>query len=133
MKFNISEIQEINEYEEDYINFIMDREKCNCGKNADWMYMPSEREFSNPFYCNDCVPRGCSCNYEQVSMTVNGTEYLSPPDIKSILYIDGMDTDEKLSYYVWLNNDHTWWEPVDHLGRSYPCCEFMDITVQQSP
>ena len=32
--------------------------KCKCGKLATWYYMPSEH---NWVYCDNCVPRGCSC------------------------------------------------------------------------
>jgi hypothetical protein len=35
--------------------------KCNnenCNSKAVWFYMPS----SNIEYCDECVPRGCSCN-----------------------------------------------------------------------
>ena len=38
---------------------------CDCGKIAVWLYMPSyDGPQRNDFYCDDCVPRGCSCNME---------------------------------------------------------------------
>lgn len=40
----------------------MNKEKCECGKNAVWFYMPGFIDGGNPFYCDDCVHRGCSCN-----------------------------------------------------------------------
>ena len=38
------------------------KQKCDCGNIATWLYMPSSSSKENPFYCDDCVPRGCSCN-----------------------------------------------------------------------
>jgi len=34
--------------------------KCKC-KIAVWTYLPSE---DDRYYCDDCVPRGCSCNID---------------------------------------------------------------------
>lgn len=41
--------------------------KCdNCNKLAVWYYAPEDHPNDylqhNPFLCDDCVPRGCSCN-----------------------------------------------------------------------
>ena len=36
--------------------------KCECGKLAVWYYMPNDNEW---VACDDCVPRGCSCNNEE--------------------------------------------------------------------
>jgi hypothetical protein len=34
--------------------------KCNsCDNIATWMYMPGNENYC---YCDNCVPRGCSCN-----------------------------------------------------------------------
>ena len=33
---------------------------CGCGKPAKWVYMPSSD--GDSLKCEDCVPRGCSCN-----------------------------------------------------------------------
>lgn len=68
--------------------------KCDCGKKPSWLYMPGHNQDSNDFYCDDCVPRGCSCNIE-------------PRDGD----IDNSDPDN-------------WYEPVDEQGRRFPCCEF---------
>ncbi len=36
---------------------------CSCGKPAVWLYMPAtERKEVN--YCDEHVPRGCSCNID---------------------------------------------------------------------
>lgn len=39
--------------------------RCNCGQLAKWRYDPADRE---AFYCEACVPRGCSCNEGLVKM-----------------------------------------------------------------
>lgn len=43
--------------------------RCACGKLATWHYMPSCSDDCDGFYCectrgmcDECVPRGCSCN-----------------------------------------------------------------------
>jgi len=66
--------------------------KCPCGKPAIWMYMPGDE-----VACNDCVPRGCSCNAEPV----DGDHENSDPA--------------------------NWVETVDDRGRKYPCCEWWTI------
>ena len=38
------------------------KQKCDCGNIATWLYMPCSSSKENPFYCDDCVHRGCSCN-----------------------------------------------------------------------
>lgn len=32
-----------------------------CTKSAVWWYVPSDVD-GNRYYCDNCVPRGCSCN-----------------------------------------------------------------------
>lgn len=45
--------------------------KCNnCHNMAAWMYMPADR-VNDGFYCDDCIHRGCSCNFDE-----NGVELL---------------------------------------------------------
>ena len=39
---------------------------CDCGKGAKWLYMPSSN-MENPYCCEDCVPRGCSCNERNIN------------------------------------------------------------------
>ena len=63
-------------------------------KKAVWLYMPNSKE--HPYYCDECVPRGCSCNLEPK----NGD---------------------------WENPDE-WIQPLDKLGREYPCIEFHRLT-----
>ena len=36
------------------------KDKCfNCNRDAVWSYMPGDE-----YACDECVPRGCSCNFE---------------------------------------------------------------------
>lgn len=68
---------------------------CNkCNRIAVWHYAPSDGKGN---YCDDCVPRGCSCNIiiEQFEMS----ELPSPLNLESI-------------------------EAIDKFGRLFPCCEY---------
>ena len=60
-----------------------------CGRLATWVYMPN-----GDLRCDNCVPRGCSCNQEPK---------------------DGNYENEDPS---------NWEEPTDEKGRKYPCCEW---------
>ena len=71
---------------------------CDCGNIATWLYMPSySGEQHNDFYCDICVPRGCSCNTEPID---GNYDNLDPTN---------------------------WEEPLDNLGRKWPCCEYSYI------
>lgn len=76
----------------------MSKYKCKCGKIATWMYGPGKAD-DDTFACDDCVPRGCSCNIDY-------------------LPIDGN----------WDNRDESNWkaepEQLDDKGRRWPCCEW---------
>lgn len=76
------------------------KELCNCGKVATWSYLPGYSSGENPSHCDDCVPRGCSCN-QRTSNNPDGVE--------------GVD-------YKWLNK--TTWTYIDDKGREYPCAEY---------
>ena len=73
---------------------VTDDETCGCGQPAVWWYAPGG---ANPFYCDGCVPRGCSCNAEP---------------------IDGdMDNEDP----------GNWRQATDEQGRELPCCEYLSI------
>ena len=65
--------------------------KCNCGKLAVWIYAPSDDVGQ---FCDDCVPRGCSCN-----------DYPIDDDYENI-------------------DPNNWKPDIDEKGREYPCCEY---------
>ena len=75
----------------------MSKKLCECGKIAQWMYMPSGN-----VHCDNCVPRGCSCMREfkpgVVELTDNSGCIINPAsDYQDIL---------------------------DELGRKVPCIEY---------
>jgi len=38
------------------------KKKCyKCRNKAVWLYMPG-KDINSDLYCDNCVPRGCSCN-----------------------------------------------------------------------
>jgi len=78
--------------------------KCDCGKGAKWLYMPGFSDDSNPFVCDDCVARGCSCNYR------------SPKHLNIEDGIEGKD-------WKWVVKDD-YWTSLDSEGREWPCAEF---------
>jgi len=71
-----------------------------CGKIPEkgWYYMPETQEKVDFFYCDDCVPRGCSCNSE----LKDGIDYFSE------------EAKDSKNYY----------QKTDIDGREYPCCEY---------
>lgn len=74
--------------------------KCKCGKLATWIYMPSDNDWA---CCDDCVPRGCTCN-------INLKENLT------------FNTEEE--YNILCSNPDNLIEDLDERGRKYPCCEW---------
>lgn len=76
---------------------------CNCGKLGIWFYMPSVSDPDwNPYCCDDCVPRGCSCNLG----LKEGVEEIF--DEQGCVANPPEDYDEIL----------------DEQGRKWPCCEW---------
>lgn len=66
---------------------------CNtCAQIASWLYMPG-----GDLACDECVPRGCSCNLE-------------PKDGD----YDNLDP-------------KNWAEPLDNKRRFFPCCEWEPV------
>lgn len=98
--------------------------RCSCcNKPAVWMYAPAST--GRVFYCNDCVPRGCSCNVDTVTglsrfdMTRKHA-FWSKEDYEKYHATDELmqhasPTKQEDSFYV---------EVLDDEGRRNPCCEF---------
>ena len=94
----------------------MTKIKCRKCKKKDavWLYMPGHND-GNDFFCDDCVPRGCSCNQYAVE------EF-------------GFNNKSNSNYIFWnkeltkstdtITNDTFYYEPVDEYYRRYPCCEY---------
>lgn len=90
----------------------MSRFLCECGKLAVWCYMPTCDWY--PYYCKDCVPRGCSCNDEYEE------EYDGKiTTIKEIIAW----VEEKGGKWIWKEEGKSI-SRVDEQGRLFPCVEF---------
>lgn len=78
--------------------------KClKCGKipKRGWYYMPDTQDSIDYFYCDNCVPRGCSCNMElNEGISYNSKEATDP------------------------NNYHAL---LDKKNRELPCCEYFFV------
>ena len=82
--------------------------KFASGKIATWMYMPADGLLRrSPFYCDDCVPRGCDCQIEWEDGDIH------PVSHKEIN--DGLKDEKSLAYKRHRKDDE---------GRLMPCCEF---------
>jgi hypothetical protein len=92
----------------------MSKDLCDCGKIAIWSYGPGFSSGDNPNFCNDCVPRGCSCNYRYVDVNAYHPP-LDNPDLP-----EGEEGKE----WKWLDDEKTHWCYIDDKGREYPCGEY---------
>jgi hypothetical protein len=86
----------------------MNKELCDCGKMAVWDYMPGYSGGGNSYSCDDCVHRGCSCNYGNI---LDGDE--SGTDEPE--GVEGKD-------FIWI--DDSTWTSVDENGKESPCAEY---------
>ena len=84
----------------------MFRELCDCGKVAVWDYLPGYSSGGSPYFCDDCVHRGCDCNHKYVK-----EEYPNDPEGQ-----EGKD-------WMWVERDVSW-TYIDDKGREYPCAEY---------
>ncbi len=89
------------------------KEKCNCGLVATWCYMPASNSMDNPYFCDNHVPRGCSCNREYVPRDDDSEKELGYPG----------ENPPTGNEWKWVEKDVSW-EYTDNKGRSLPCCEF---------
>lgn len=95
---------------------IRKRKCAKCGKEAVWGYLPSGENHLLHF-CDDCVPRGCSCNVDNIDM--DGEPMVGIKlmwwDKNDELFKDGTTERGVESFY---------YENLDDNGRRYPCCEY---------
>jgi hypothetical protein len=70
-----------------------------CGKTPakGWLYAPATDGFDD-FYCDNCVPRGCSCNEE----------------LNEGIAFDSKEAEDPQNYH----------HKLDERGRKYPCVEY---------
>jgi hypothetical protein len=100
------------------------KEKCSCGRLAQWIYMPGYSSGSSPYVCNECISGvdriGCSCNWEHM-----GSDYSEDPigeegiDWKYVLSEGGND-----DYIGKITKEDGVWQYLDEQGRPYPCVEY---------
>jgi hypothetical protein len=91
----------------------MNKELCDCGKVATWCYTPGYSSGDNPYSCDDCVNRGCSCNHRYVDVNA----YHPPLDNPD--YPEGKEGED----WKWIEKDKIWTH-IDEKGREYPCVEY---------
>lgn len=91
----------------------MNKELCDCGKIATHCYMPGYSSGDSPYSCDDCVPRGCSCNHRYIDVNA----YQPPLDDPD--YPEG----EEGKDWKWVEKDKVWVH-IDEKGREYPCIEY---------
>lgn len=82
-----------------------------CGCKAKWSYTPGKE-----YFCDEHVPRGCSCNHEYVREEY---EHIST-GAKEILETPPPSDDTP---WKWIKKDEIW-TYLDDMGREYPCIEF---------
>jgi hypothetical protein len=75
--------------------------KCKVAPKFGWVYMPDTGDEVDYFFCDECVPRGCSCN----------------DDLKEGIDIDSTEATLAENYV----------ERRDERGRLYPCCEYFYV------
>lgn len=90
---------------------------CDCGNTATYIYGPN----GTP-YCDECVPRGCSCNHRHTKLYFVG---ISDYDQEDIDMMSEEPPPEDLTW-KWIEKDKIW-AYTDDIGRFFPCCEYMHI------
>lgn len=100
--------------------------KCGrCGKTAIWLYLPSSHGIN--FFCDDCVPRGCTCNVMDLDMEEPDKSlseriiWWSKETYNKCLK-DKTDTTTCCTHER--KNDSFHYEILDEQGRRNPCCEY---------
>lgn len=98
-----------------------DKIKCSeCDNIAQWCYLPNcDVETLKGFYCDECVPRGCTCNILDFEL------FGEPDENKNVGFYDKDEKnfDEKDMYKE--RKDSTfYYEYLDEKCRRFPCCEY---------
>jgi hypothetical protein len=105
----------------------MAKHKCDCGKDAVWVYMPGFSNDANPHFCDDCVvgPEnkiGCSCNWryakEQEGLPTDLPEGEEGKDWRWV------ESEEDVDGFGPITKEEGLWVELDERGRPYPCSEF---------
>jgi hypothetical protein len=104
----------------------MAKEKCDCGKDAVWLYMPGYSNGINPFHCDDCVMDddnkiGCSCNWHY-SKPQEGLPQDLPEGIEGIDWAWVEHAGDE--YIDKITKEEGFWIHLDERGRPSPCVEY---------
>jgi hypothetical protein len=106
-----------------------ERELCDCGKMAVWIYMPGYGDKSNPYHCEDCISSkddvGCSCNWHHTDVNA----YFPPLDKPEVPEgVEGVDWrwvvhpgNERMDE---IKREEGIFQYLDEKGRPHPCCEY---------
>lgn len=86
---------------------MIEKHKCICGEIAIYWYAPASDATFNRYFCDNCVPRGCTCNHHHV---------------ESDDQIPDLPTEEDKPF-IWIE-ENLIWTHVDKSGREYPCVEY---------
>jgi len=104
---------------------MVNKEKCDCEKMATWFYAPSSSR-TNPYYCDDCVPRGCECNWHSVSdnSKINVSDFSANRQ--------PTDADMPWKWVTYKNHPEFGlikkgqvWVYLDDKDREYPCGDYL--------
>lgn len=86
----------------------MTKELCSCGKTSVWCYLPGYSAGDSSYHCDDCVPRGCECNYDYTNTD---------------LYDSKKPEGEENVDWKWIEEGICWTQ-IDSRKREYPCSEY---------
>lgn len=73
--------------------------RCKCKNLAIWYYAPSSQGKleSQSYFCDNCVSRGCSCNWDEETQTDDKDEAgRLLPCVEYIFLEEGWDNDRPL-------------------------------------
>lgn len=120
-------------------------QKCyECNKDAKWLYMPGDN-FEEDCYCDEHVPKGCSCNSESFYFDNDSypkeqqiESFLKYPNLKVLNY--GKESHVHGKHIAEISDQNTikdmfetlpvsellWLEiiPLDENMKEFPCCEY---------
>lgn len=94
------------------------KHRCSkCDNIAVWLYMPSNK--GRVFFCDNCVPRGCSCNVDNI-------KEFGEPTNQHVMWWSKDSTIEDLDNNGSLEKSENsfYYEILDDENRRSPCCEF---------
>jgi hypothetical protein len=119
----MSEIKTVKEFLEEN-----KKEKCGkCEQKAVWWYAPgySGKQKEDSYYCDDHVPRGCSCEYhhtkpEDFHPNDGTAEVPKGTEGKDWKWVEEPATEHSSA----ITKEDGLFVYLDEKGREYPCCEY---------